>query len=160
MGTKQVDPAITPASAPASPDPCSYAYHDELRADAVRFLDETTPVGILPDGEDGLLLANCKRCGSTIARPLPPAAPAPVRSRVAAALNGQADAMMAAARAMMPSLGLCPTCGDDLVNGVCEAHERQRRGEQCCAYARRTNCWCTGAWTCLYHGPTHGPNHD
>jgi hypothetical protein len=48
---------------------CTYADHDELRADRERFMRETLPGYTWDDGTEVLEMRHCRRCGSTLAAP-------------------------------------------------------------------------------------------
>ncbi len=47
---------------------CGKARHELMKRDYITFMAHTTRLAIMPD--DGLLLANCRGCGSTLTVPL------------------------------------------------------------------------------------------
>lgn len=150
------------------PPPCSYAGHDELRANRAHFVAGTDSIGLMEDGDGGwIYCAQCRRCGSMLAIPVTAEVAAtwrdPPRPLVDALTRETAEA--AAKLGVTPdemsvALAICPRCAGDLVGGVCALCERQRRGERCCQYAARFTCFCEAAWTCAYHGETHRGSHD
>lgn len=81
MPTQSSGPHPAPrisAGASTEAAPCTYADHDAITDDALRFMRETDPIGIMPDDRPGhraMILANCKRCHSTLSRPLPEPSP-------------------------------------------------------------------------------------
>lgn len=169
MGTKNADAAPPPLASSSPASPCTSAEHNELKADPVRFFLETDPIGPMHNrAGGGVLLVNCKRCGSTLARPLPPCAPTPILTLTRAPTPTQPmrEAAEAAAKLgltpdlLARALDVCPRCACDLVGGVCEPCARQRSGERCCQYAARFQCFCAQAWTCMYHGECHSGTHD
>lgn len=76
-GMHDMTPA-TPADY-AARTTCTVADHAYLKADARRFLEGTTPCGMMPDGEGGVIeIRLCRRCtGSLVLPPAEPTTPPP-----------------------------------------------------------------------------------
>lgn len=147
MPTQSSGPHPAPrisAGASTEAAPCTYADHDAITDDALRFMRETDPIGIMPDDRPGhraMILANCKRCHSTLSRPLPEPSPGEVMAALVAKI--------------------CAGCGGPAeADSVCAACAPRAEGGRCCRHAQRIDCFCREAWGCPVHGTSHAGTHD